>query len=105
MDGPDPGGVGDHLGEDGQEVAVEFEGQDFPAGGHRLGQGDRQRPHPGTHLEHPVAGAHPGEADDAPGGVGVGQEVLAQRPAGAEIVGGEKTPHVSRREQPHGAGP
>ena len=85
-------------------MAVELQGQDLAAGRHRLGQGDRQRADPGPDLEHPVAGAHTGQADDAAGGVGVGQEVLAESAAGAEVMGGEKAPHVRRREQPHGAG-
>ena len=52
-------------------------------GGHLgagLQQGQRERPEPRADLDDAVAGPDPGQAHDAAHGVGVGHEVLPQRP-------------------------
>ena len=51
-----------------------------------LGQRERQRTEAGADLDHAVAGADLGEAGDAPHGVRVGDEVLAEVAARGQAV-------------------
>ena len=54
--------------------------------GSRLGQGQRQGAQARPDLEHVGAGAGARQARNAADGVGVSDEVLAERPAGLETV-------------------
>ena len=56
----------------------------------RLGQGQGQRAEPGADLHHLGPGAHAGQSGDPADGVAVGHEVLAQGPAGPEVVLGQQ---------------
>jgi hypothetical protein len=89
----DVGCVAHDVVEHGQEVAVELERHHVRTG---LGQRDGERPDAGTDLEHAVAGAHVGEPHDLAGEVRVGEEVLAQGPAGPAVVRGEEVAHGAR---------
>ena len=73
--------------EHGQHVAVDLHRGDRGAG---FDQGQGQRAQPGPDLDHPLPGADAGQPDDPPDGVAVGHEVLAQGPAGPEVVGQEQ---------------
>ena len=70
-----------------QHVPVDLDRGDR---GPRLHQGQGQRPEPGPDLHHRPSRGDPGQADDPADGVAVGHEVLAQRPAGAQVVGHEQ---------------
>ena len=76
---------GDDPLEHGQEVAVERDGGDLRP---RLDERERQRPQPRADLHDPVPRPDTGQPGDAPDGVGVGDEVLAEGAAGrqAELV-------------------
>ena len=78
-----------------QQVAVDLDGHDL---GTRIGQGHGERAQSGADLDHRVAGADPGQPDDLAHGVGVDQEVLPQRPAGAEPVALEQLDGLSAGE-------
>ena len=84
------------LREDGHEVAVDLDSGDRRAG---LGQRERQRAEAGADLDDLVAGADAGEAGDAADGVGIGDEVLAERPARMQAVTLEQFDDVSVAEQ------
>ena len=60
-----------------------------------LGQRQGQRAQPGPELEHRGAGPDVGQAGDAPDRVGISDEVLAERPAGAKPMCGEQRRDVS----------
>ena len=73
-------------------MAVDLESEDLAR---LLGQGEGERPDAGADFEDTSSRSEPGQAGDAPGGVRVGQEVLAESPAGTHPVGGEQGADVS----------
>ena len=85
----------DHLAQGGQQVAVELDRGDLGAG---LGEGQRERAQSRADLDHPVARPHLGQAGDAAHGVGVGDEVLPQRPAGRQPVRVEEVADLAGAE-------
>src|SRR5205085_6528398 len=76
------GGVQDLI-EHRDEVTVELDGRDPRP---RLRKGEGEGAEPGADLDHPIARLYPGQAHDAPDGVGVDDEVLAERAARAYAV-------------------
>ena len=77
------GGLGEDLSQGGEQVTIELDRGHRRAGlDERQGQGAE----PGADLDHVVTRSDRGEARDAADGVGVGDEVLAERSAGAEPV-------------------
>ena len=66
-----------------------------------LEERQRERSEAGADLEHAVARVDSGEADDAPRRVGVGEEVLAQRLARAQVVAREQLADGGGGEQGH----
>jgi len=73
----------DHRAQDRDDVAVRLQGHHVGPG---LRQGQGQGPEPGPDLEDLVTGGEPGQAGDPTHRVGVGDEVLAQGPAGPQPV-------------------
>ena len=94
LDDRDPG-VGHDLAQDRDQVTVDLHRRHRRPG---LGQRQGQGPEAGADLDHVVAGADAGQAGDAAHGVGVGHEVLPQRPAGVQAVCLEQPADVPRRE-------
>ncbi len=70
-----------------RETAVDFDGDHVRAG---LGQREGQRAEPGPDLDHVIARPDTGEGGDAPHGVGVGDEVLAEVTPRCQAAGGEQ---------------
>ena len=75
LDDGDAGSVGQHLAQRGGEATIDLDRRHEGTG---LGQGQRQRTEPGTDLDDPVARSDPGQVGDAPHGVRVDDEVLAE---------------------------
>ena len=59
--------------QDGYQLAIDLEREHRASA---LPQREREGTEPGSDLQHPVAGVDPGEAHDAAGRVGIGEEVL-----------------------------
>src|SRR5439155_26441485 len=67
------------------------------ADGHpRVGQRDGERPHTRTDLDDPFARLHVREAHDPARGVGIGEEILTQRPRLADPVACEQLANLAR---------
>ena len=76
-------------------MTVDLHGDDP---GSALCEGERQRTEAGADLQHRRPLAHPGQPSDAPHGVGVCHEVLAERPAGAQRVVRQQSLEVRPRQ-------
>ena len=84
----------DHVAQDRSEASVDLDG------GHRrpgLEQRQGERTEPGAHLDHVITGSDAGQPRDPAHGVGVGHEVLPERPGGRQPVGGEQRADRGRR--------
>ena len=75
LDDRDPVELAHHVGERPHQAVVDLDRGDVGAG---LGERQRERPEPGADLDDVVARADRGEVGDAPHGVRVGDEVLAE---------------------------
>ena len=93
----DTGGA-ERVVEDREQVTVELQRGHLRS---RTGERDGERSHAGSDLEHPVAGADAGERDDPARGVGVGEEVLAERPARAQAVRVEEPAQLTGVDRGH----
>ncbi len=77
-------------------MAVDLDGGDRRTG---VGEGEGERAQAGADLDDRLARLHAGEARDAAHRVGIGHEVLAERPAGAETVTVEQLADLAAAQQ------
>ena len=73
----------DHLSQHRQKMAIQFDGEDLRP---HLTQRSGERPDTGADLDHRITGTNAGEPHDASNGIGVGDEILPERPTGTQTM-------------------